>query len=53
MEIGKRHSGRSFINIYENKGQKLVIDENGSGKFYVSDKTVAVWIDEEALKLIS
>lgn len=53
MEIGKRHSGKSFINICGNWDEKLVIDENGAGKFYVNDKTVALWIDEEALKLLS
>jgi alpha-amylase len=53
MDIGKRHSGRSFINAYGKQEDKVVIDENGMGKFYVGDKTVAVWIDEEALKLIN
>ena len=53
MEIGKRHSGRSFINLFGNHDEKAVIDDNGMGKFYVNDKTVAVWIDEEALKLFT
>ncbi|MFI5129817.1 MAG: alpha-amylase [Chitinophagales bacterium] len=53
MEIGKRHSGRSFINLFGNLDEKAVIDDNGTGKFYVNDKTVAVWIDEEALKLFT
>src|SRR5258705_933010 len=52
MEIGKRHAGRSFVNIYGNREQKVIIDENGNGKFYVNDKTVAVWIDEEAVNKI-
>ena len=47
MEVGKRHSGRTFVNAFAHD-QKAVIDENGMGKFWVHDKTVAVWIDEEA-----
>jgi hypothetical protein len=52
MEIGKRHSGRNFVNVYGNGDEKITIDENGLGKFHVHDKTVAVWIDEEAVKLV-
>lgn len=51
MEIGKRHQGRPFINICGSPDDKVLIDENGVGKFYVHDKTVAIWIDEEAIKL--
>lgn len=50
MEIGKKHAGRSFINICGNREEKVFIDENGKGKFYVHDQTVAVWIDEEAIQ---
>jgi alpha-amylase len=52
MEVGKRHAGRSYVNICGNREEKVGIDENGVGKFYVHDKTVAVWIDEEALKVL-
>jgi alpha-amylase len=50
MEMGKKHSGRSFVNICGSPEEKLIIDENGMGKFYVPDRSVAVWIDEQALK---
>jgi alpha-amylase len=53
MEIGKKHSGRSFINICGNHYEKLVIDENGLGKFYAGERSTAVWIDEEAVKLLN
>jgi alpha-amylase len=53
MEIGKRHSGKSFINVCGNWDDKLVIDNDGIGNFYVQDRSVAVWISEEAIKLFS
>jgi len=49
MEIGKKHIGRTFINACD-ENQKLVIDGDGFGKFYVHDRSVAVWIDEDAFK---
>jgi alpha-amylase len=52
MEVGKSRSGKSYINICGNREEKVVIDENGMGKFYVHDKTVAVWINEESIKAL-
>jgi alpha-amylase len=52
MEIGKRHIGKTFINILGNHEEKVVIDKNGWGNFYVHDRSMAVWIDERAKRLI-
>jgi alpha-amylase len=52
MEIGKRHAGRNFVNAFGSRDEKITIDENGMGKFYVGDKSVAVWIDEESIEMI-
>jgi alpha-amylase len=53
MEIGKKHAGKSYVNICGDQNEKVVIDANGIGKFYVHDKTVAVWIDQEAIKFLN
>lgn len=51
METGKRHSGKTFIDVCGGRQEKVPIDENGFGEFFVNEKSVSVWVNEEALKL--
>lgn len=53
MEVGKRHAGKTFVDICGSRQEKVVIDRNGWGKFFVNDASVSVWIREEALKYMS
>lgn len=50
MEVGKRHAGKIFVDVCGHP-EKVTIDENGWGEFNVSDKSVSVWIAEDALPL--
>jgi alpha-amylase len=52
MEMGKRHAGKSFVDICGGRTEKVVIDKNGWGEFFVNDATVSVWIREDASKYI-
>lgn len=52
MEMGKRHSGKIFVDVCGGRQEKIVIDENGWGEFFVNDRSVSVWIYEEALKVM-
>lgn len=53
MEVGKRHAGKTFVDICGGRQEKVVIDKNGWGQFFVNDGLVSVWIREEALKLFA
>jgi alpha-amylase len=52
MEMGKRHAGKTFVDICGGRTEKVVIDKNGWGQFFVNDSSVAVWVREEASKYI-
>jgi alpha-amylase len=53
MEVGKRHAGKSFVDVCGGRQEKVVIDRNGWGKFFVNDASVAVWVREDAIKYMS
>ena len=48
MEIGKRYAGKTFVDLLKKHPQKVKIDENGWGEFYVQAGTVSVWIEATA-----
>ncbi len=48
MEIGKKHAGAVYKNIME-ENVKLVIDGEGYADFYVKERSISVWIKDEAL----
>lgn len=47
MEAGKENAGRLFKNIND-ETQKVKIDGDGFGVFPVGERTISVWIKEEA-----
>lgn len=47
MNIGKRYTGKTFIDRLGKVDNKVVIDEDGNGEFFVSAGSVSVWINEE------
>lgn len=49
MEVGKRHAGKTFIDICNPEAGKITIDDYGVAEFYVGDGAVAVWVREETL----
>jgi alpha-amylase len=53
MEVGKRHAGKIFVDVCGNRPEKVVIDANGWGDFFVNDSSVSVWIREEMRKHFS
>jgi alpha-amylase len=49
MEIGKVHAGKTFADVCGGRGEKVIVDDEGWGEFFVGDKSVSVWIAEEAV----
>jgi alpha-amylase len=52
MEMGKKHAGKTFIDVCGGRQEKVVIDRNGWGNFFVNDASVSVWVREEAKKYV-
>ena len=52
MEVGKKHAGKLFVDIAGAHPEKVTINEEGFGDFYVGDKSVSVWIAAEALAIL-
>lgn len=44
MNVGERFAGKEFTDILKNRTEKVLIDNNGNGKFTVDSKSVSVWI---------
>lgn len=44
MYIGKQFSGQKFRDLLFNFEEKIVIDEEGFGKFMVRNGSVSVWV---------
>jgi alpha-amylase len=47
MEIGLRHAGELFRDICNHCPEKVLIDAEGFGIFYVNDGSVSVWIQDD------
>lgn len=52
MEIGKEHAGKIYVDICGHP-DKVVINDEGWSEFPVGDKSTGVWIQEEALSMLS
>ena len=52
MEVGKKHAGKLFVDIAGALPEKVTINEEGFGDFYVRDKSVSVWMAAEALAIL-
>lgn len=48
MEIGKKHAGKTFIDVTGNTPGEVVINNDGWGVFYVNGESISVWINKEA-----
>lgn len=44
MEIGKQHSGKTFIDFLGKHPAEVVINEEGWGEFFVPAGSIAVWV---------
>jgi alpha-amylase len=53
MEVGKRQAGKTFVDVCGSRQDKVIIDANGWGKFFVNDASVSVWVREDAHKFFS
>jgi alpha-amylase len=45
MDIGSRHTGKSFIDFLGKHPGKVIIGENGQGVFFAPPGNVSVWIE--------
>lgn len=48
MEIGKRYSGKKFIDMLGKRAEEVEINEDGWGNFYAPAGSVSVWIEKIA-----
>lgn len=46
MEIGKRYSGKSFIDLLKKDSSQVEINEDGWGEFFSPAGSVSVWIEK-------
>jgi alpha-amylase len=44
MEVGKKHAGKTFIDAFGYRKEKVVIDANGWGTFLCNPGSVSVWV---------
>lgn len=52
MEVGKKHAGKIFVDICGGRTEKVTIDENGWAEFFVNERSVSLWVREDALQLL-
>src|SRR5450631_3988321 len=48
MEMGKKHSGKTFVDLLNNHPARIEINEEGWGKFFAAPGSVSVWVDQNA-----
>ena len=46
MYVGKSFSGISFYDYLGNRPEKVVIDEDGNGTFFVNGGSMSAWVRE-------
>ena len=49
MKTGKKHAGKTYIDICGNRKEKVTINEDGWGEFFVNAGFLSVWINEKAM----
>jgi alpha-amylase len=47
MEIGQRHSGKTFVDFLGKHPAEVVINESGWGTFHVPAGSIAVWVEKK------
>lgn len=52
MEVGKRFAGRIFVDITGNRHEKVKINKDGWGEFFVSDRSASVWVLKTSIALL-
>ena len=46
MEIGKRYSGRTFVDLLQKNEVEILINEDGWGEFYAPAGSLSVWVEK-------
>ena len=46
MEIGKRYTGKTFVDMLQKMPSEVVINEDGWGEFFAPAGSVSVWIEK-------
>jgi alpha-amylase len=49
MEVGKAHTGKTFVDWLGKHPGKVTIDGEGKGEFHVGGSSVSVWVEEGAV----
>lgn len=52
IEVGKKYTGKSFIDFLHPKSKPVKINEDGTGMFYVKARSVSVWVLKETSAII-
>ena len=53
MEIGKRHSGKTFVDCLNNIDTEIIIDKNGGAEFHCRKQSVSVWVNKKIAESIT
>lgn len=51
MFVGLDQKGKTYVDYLGYSKDKVIINENGIGRFLVNSRSVSVWVDEESLNL--
>ena len=46
MYVGKHFAGTTFYDFLGNRSERITIDENGNGVFFVNGGSVSAWVQE-------
>lgn len=47
MSMGQHHAGKTFIDVTGGRLEKVCLDDNGEGLFFVNGRAISVWIGEQ------
>ena len=47
MSLGEDKAGKTYVDCLNNRTEKVTLDENGSARFQVNERSISVWIPEK------
>ena len=53
MELGIRHAGRTFADLFRNRTEKISIGEDGQADFLCKAGSVSIWVGEDTLTQVT
>lgn len=47
MSLGEDKAGKVYVDCLNNRTEKITLDENGSARFQVNERSISVWVPEK------